>query len=39
MPNPPEKPIPNKVLDFENSQILGLHLKPQSSPSVLKLEN
>jgi len=39
MPNHPERPIPPKVLGFENSQILDLHLKPQSSPSVLKLNS
>jgi len=37
MPNPPEQPIPTKVLGFENSLILDLYLKLQSSPSVLKL--
>jgi len=36
MPNTPEQPIP---LGFENSQKLDFNLKPQSSPSVLKLES
>jgi len=35
MPNPPRQPISPKVLGFEIYRILDLHLKPQSSPSVL----
>jgi len=39
MSNPSDRSIPPKVLGFENSQILDFHLKPQSSPSVLKLKS
>jgi len=35
----PKQPILSKVLGFENFWILDIHLKPQNSPSVLKLES